>query len=537
MDLVCKKKADQLSGETRASVIRSLVPFFGACPFSKEGAAYLIATTSYQQLSSLKMALDTPEITLVGEDFPSAVRCRSLYHLVFELFNEVPVKFLKDVNDSKVLSFTSIKNNQKMIHLSNYVSEHIFQTSKRSNIVNVKKGRKILCSYGSLMNEKNNDSFIKNVPFPGVHEFLSKMCENVNASIILLKSDEGPSNLPFSLPIIDVCYGNNLSSAVDNYQRLFPEYEYLILFEDTPIFNNVSRSLHGATVFYHTLNPTGKNMFDCYVSLGGECMDRDLLEVSEVTSIVKKSVEDLQLRVIRNECTHPNNQWNKLFINIEKVIQKVKTVENSQSHAYHLSVLKDMRDTCKCQEASLWLSKSGADMIIKLRDWAKTNSPKSTSKTSNSDILIKLLSQEPSLRNLLIEDVSIDNPLAKSKVAVPAVPPRRNTQTRPRSNQSNIPPRGKLLRRGSLTSPMRTNVNIVPTQYPRGGVPAVRSNSTENHNNIPVRGSKSAPGSRVHPAVRGIRGGGNQRNRNATPPRSAPPPIPQNRVPVSRTTF
>ena len=96
MKIVCFSRQKEVSGKTRALIIRALAPFFTVNSV-QEGAAMLIATVPRTELSSLKVGLDvtSSEDDPSFEGIASNLICRSLHQLVFKLFKPVPIKLLK----------------------------------------------------------------------------------------------------------------------------------------------------------------------------------------------------------------------------------------------------------------------------------------------------------------------------------------------------------------------------------------------------------------------------------------------------------
>ena len=244
---MCKKRAEDLTGATRASVISALAPFFQNCSVAKEGAAYLVYTSSWRMLDVIKTEIDSGNATSghIYKDLPSSDECTSLYQLTYKLFTPVEVKFFQGLEDATIKRYIGDTSSGRSIHLSKLVADHIYNTSlEHAKQSKIKRTKKIICVESALL-ARRNEYYSDQVVFPGSQEFLCKLCDNVDNGVIVLRDSRSKLRLALSIPVEEIEYEVEtvqcVQEVVDDYQRLFPENEFCLVFPNTTVFKEVAK--------------------------------------------------------------------------------------------------------------------------------------------------------------------------------------------------------------------------------------------------------------------------------------------------------
>ena len=189
LTIVCKERAEQLSGKTCAYVLRALVPFFSVSNEVQEACANLILNTDASQISTFKNEMDSDHVEPLSlyDNLPSPTQCSSMHQLVFTLFSTVPFQFLKFSNNISKLSKYLTNDNPKhrgvwFVNLGVLVAETIFTVS---DSLDLDKAMKYLVFVeDTIQPEEDSRCSAGDLAYPGVSAFLSKIAEPDNMDII-----------------------------------------------------------------------------------------------------------------------------------------------------------------------------------------------------------------------------------------------------------------------------------------------------------------------------------------------------------------
>merc|ERR1712137_763076 len=207
--------------------------------------------------------------------------------------------------------------------------------------------------------------------------------------------------------------------------------------------------------------------FGTFVYASCLAFDRRLIDSAGVLAVAKKSVEDLQVLLLRKQALHPPVRWSHLAADIRAATSRV-TVMNQQNplSQWHLHQLDDLHHVCKQNQASIWLSDEGVNMILQFRDWvvreASPTSPQRNLPIDQQNPLIALCkgdsTQFGKFRKLLIEDVATTNPSRSTNQ--PLNPTRSTGRARSLRDKSpaiiqpiSKPPSRHTLSRDNVTAP------------------------------------------------------------------------------------
>lgn len=480
---------------------------------AQEGAANLLITASWEMLSAMKSELGcdhTSSHVHAFTDLPSQNEVTSLYHLTTKLFKIVPLKLFKNIeNQNNISHYIAETSSNRVIHLSKLVSAHI-NTICNSKVQHTKmiKSKKIICASSAVIS-RQNEFYADGIVFPGSQEFLCKLCDNIDNSIVFLRASNSKLPLPTSLPLEEITYEEEtiqcIQEVVNDYQRLYPECDFCLLFPNSPIFKEVakiSQRTSSGTQFFLKVDNENSNLhsneiFGSYVFAACLAFDKRLIDEKSVLAIIRKAIEELQGLLCRKMAYNPSVRWNDLRVDIHSAYLRMTTqIVNESLRDWILCELQELKKICKQNQAALWLSEQGADMILSFREWVLSQEVGAGKRTSpeGGNILIDLcrcdLQKFSDLRKILIPDVTATNQSNRRNLPVPP-----GSRSRSCSIKKSAPP----LRQASGT------INTPPVrlsrteQSPRKPKPPVPPRSSE------VRGGGRAAFTRSQPVPRGLR--------------------------------
>lgn len=440
-------------------------------------------------LTTIKVELCSDQSNLnasVITDLPSSIEITSLYHLTSKLFKIVPLKFFQNYeNLSKINHYIAFDNKSKtkVIHLSKLVSAYINTLS--STINNKIKSKKIICASSAIVS-KQNEFYADGIIFPGSQEFLCKLCDNIDQSIVVLRSDQSKQALPTSFPVEEITYDEEsiqcIQEVVNDYQGLYPEFDFCLVFPNSPIFIEVakiSKRISPKTQIFlkvdnEIANLHSNEVFGSYIYATCLAYDRRLLDERSILTIVKKAIEELQGLIYRKQAYNPSVRWNDLRTDIHAATLRMTTqITNEALRNWILHELGELKKICKQNQAALWLSEEGADMILAFREFVlaqETGKNISTNTNTNAgNFLIDSCKgntqQFNQLRQILVKDISSSN-LTNAKPPVPS---------RSRSTVKRPPPPPRSFHGGTINNPpinlSRTDPSRSTSVHPPGTSP------------------------------------------------------------------
>lgn len=494
LNLVCKSGVEDLSGETRVAIIRSLVPFLVTSPIVQEAIANLVITTSYQQLAVMKRELDdSPPSFLMGsdiEELPSPLECTSLYQLVHHLLRRVPLQFLRQIPEpeaSLVRRYSQSEARGTFLDLPKLVADYVHTTTRSqlrgSTMRREKPPRKLLCEMSAITSVGGGgEEYADRALFPGAMEFVQRLCRTHDLSVVFLTASKLPTELPGDSHV-EIRYRaltkEHVARTLEEYVYLYPEVEISLLFPHTPLFLEAAtafqRSMPDAKLFLRlppraptTPRTLASSAFRTFVRAALQASDRNMLSDSDVVAVAAKTLEELQVLLCRRQCFHPMERWEELLADIEMAQLRLRSNTPGPRQQYHVSRLEDIKLKCLQSQAAMWLSVTGAQSLLRLREWflqqpADVQAPVPPSRRPRSEEqsnrLLVDMAQSPDgrrdgARQLLVPQLQGSHPGESAASFRPPVPPKgaalSRSQSSPASHQGQGGrPRGALRGRGA----------------------------------------------------------------------------------------
>jgi len=456
LTLVCKSGVDDLSGETRVAIIRSLAPFIITSPIVQEAIANLIITTSNQQLAVMKKELDDNQPHWLASDMdelPSSVECTSLYQLVYHLLRRVPLQFLRQISEpeaSLVQKYTKNESRGTFVDLSKLVADYIHTTTRSrlrgSSLRREPSPRKLLVDLSAITSQGGGgEDYADRALFPGAMEFIHRLCHTHDLSVVFLSASKVPAELPVDSHL-EIRYRTltkeSITRTLEEYARIYPEVELSLLFPQVPTFVEAARAFQRSmpdTKLFLRQSPRApsgstEGSFRTFLLAASQASDKNMLTDSDVVAVASKVLEELQVLLCRRQCYHPMDRWDELLADIEGAQLRIRhTTPMTNRQQFHLSRLEDIKLRCLQNQAAMWLSTTGAQSILQLREhFLKTPNqptPPRRSQGHEQNRFLVDVAQGPEgregARQLLVSHIQTSTPPETSQNFRPPVPPKK----------------------------------------------------------------------------------------------------------------